>query len=406
MKKLLVVLFGIIGLIFISSNISNVVFDGMYQPQIGAGLTAVSFAVGKLIPAGSFGMAIPIIDARALFTKSIVDVYSDDMPVTSFLSSFFPNKETMSKEISIAVERNKELVAVDVSRYSDGNRNTFDLQTEKVILPPIYDEFFNVNEHKLYDVVIQNIAEGNMTFFKELTEAQARQLVRLRNKILRSVELQCAQVLETGVVQLAQNTDIDFQRRAASLVDPGAGNYWATGTVSPYVDMEAAATFLRTFGKAQGTFFNVLMGDEVYQDFLKNDIVKARADVRRFSMDELNMPQKIETGGVFQGEVACGAYKIRIWTYPSFYDTEGVLHNSFLNSKKFVMIPENPRFFTGWAAVPQLINSNGTVPQQGAFLIKDFIDAKETAHEQHIMAAPIAVPTAIDQIFTFKAVAG
>ena len=353
---------------------------------------------------GSLYMAIPVQDAQGLFTKSVIAVYKEKISVTSFLRSFFTVKETMSKNVSVLVRRGFEKVAVDVNRYSDGNRNQMTKSTEKIITPPFYSEYLTANEFELYDRAIMALSQGDTTFFTELTQEVAEELMELQKKIERAVELQCAQVFEDGILQLNSGGNIDFKRKAGSKVDKGAGNYWATGTINPYADLEAGCNFIRKEGKSEGFVFDALMGSTALSDFLNNDIVKERADIRNYSMDSIGMAQKNAVGATYHGEVTCGSYRVRLWAYPQYYTDSSGTQVSYLNPKKVVLLPENPEFILTYAAVPQLIE-DGQIPQKGAYLIQDFIDRKKVAHEISIKAAPLAVPVAVDRIYTVQVVA-
>lgn len=375
-------------------------FTGAAMTGSAIGLAVASYFIPSV--QSSALMAIPIQDARNVFTKMIVAVYKEQVSVTSFLRSFFPTVEKMSKEISIEVQRGLEKVAVDVERGTNGNRNTFSKSTEKTFVPPFYWEYLTANEHRLYDIAI---GMQNENAFTQLTAELAEDLFKLQQKIERAYELQCAQVLETGIVQLNAGVNIDFKRKALSLVDLGSGNYWTTGTNSPYVTLETGAKFIRQVGKSQGTIYNVLMGSEAYEAFESNTIVQNRADVRNFNMDAISEPQRNSVGGTYQGMVASGSFKFRIWTYPEFYDDATNTSTPYLNPKKIIILPESPKFNLVFAAVPQLLDENGNAAQKGAYLVQDFIDTRATAHEMHIKSAGVAVPVAIDQIWTCQVVA-
>ena len=373
-------------------------FSGSSMTGSAVGLASASF----LMPSstGIAYMAIPIQDARSLFTKMVVAVYKEQVSTTSFLRSFFPTKETMSKEISIEVQRGFEKVAVDVERGTNGNRNTFSKSTEKSFVPPFYWEYLTANEHRLYDVAI-GMRDSNS--FSELASQTAMDLFALRQKIERAYELQCSQVFDTGIVQLNAGVNIDFKRKAASLVDLSA-NPWTTGTNDPYKDLENGAKFIRQVGKSQGGVYNVIMGSKALSAFLSNTIVKERADIRNFSLDSVRAPQRNSVGGTLHGEVTAGAYTFRIWTYAEYYDDANGNSTPYINESKIIILPEAPKFNLTFGAVPQLIE-NGAVPQKGAYLIQDFIDQRATTHEVHIKSAGVAIPVAIDQLYTAKVVA-
>lgn len=345
---------------------------------------------------------IPVSDARNLFTKTLFDVYREKIKPLGFLKSFFPSVETTSKNVSIEVRRGKEKIAADVYRHSNGNRLKMSKSSEKIWTPPYYDQYIVCNEHELYDVAI---GARSPEMYARLADEMADELMEARYTIDRAYELQCAQVIDTGIVTLNSGDNINFKRQAASLVDKGAGNYWNVGTVSPYDDLEAGCQFLRKEGKATGGVFNAIMGSEALSEFLSNDIVKERADIRRIALDDLQMPQTAAEGGVFHGQVSCGSYKVNIWTYEEYYEDADNVLTSYIDSKKVILLPLKPRFKTAFAAVPQLITDGNTIPQRGAFLIQEFIDEKRTAHEVHIKSAGIAVPVAVDEIYTIQVVA-
>lgn len=346
-------------------------------------------------------MAISLVDARSQFTKTLIAVLKTRPRSTSFLRSFFVPKHSMSKEISIEVQLGSEKVAVDVKRYSDGNYNKFDRSSEKIIVPPFYDEWLAANNHRLYDIAIAN--NGSATAFAALANELADAVDDLMQKIERSYEVQCAQVLETGVVQLANYTNIDFQRKAASLVDLMTGNYFNNNSVNPYTALEAGGDWVRKNSKTNTGTFDLLFGSKALSEFMNNSIVKDRADIRNFSLDRLSTPQRNATGGVLHGEISFGAYTARIWSYAEYYEDANGTQQPYLNPRKVVMLPEMPHFVLATAAVPQLIDAAGNVPQTGPYLVQDFIDDKKATHEYHVKSAGVAVPVHVNQIYTLTA---
>lgn len=366
-----------------------------------AGIATLSLLVAPL-DGVMYNSVIPIQDAQSLFTKKLIAVYKEKVSVMSFLRSFFEPVESMTKEISIAVKRGTEKVAVDVDRYTDGNRNSYARSSEKVIVPPFYDEYLTANEHRLYDMAITAISNNDTTYFNQLTQELAEEVMEIQMKIERAIELQCSQVLHTGIIEL-KGVNIDFKRKAGSLVDKGSGNYWTTGTVDPYKDMENAGIFLRTVGKSQGSVINAIMGSDALTAFLNNPIVKERADIRNFGMDMVKEAQRNSVGAAYHGQVSAGSYTVRLWTYPEYYDINGV-STPYIESDKVIFLPESPMFKLAFAAVPQLIK-NGSIPQKGAYLVQEFFDEKATAHEIHVKSCPVAVPVSVDQIYTLKTVA-
>jgi hypothetical protein len=347
--------------------------------------------------------AISTTDARALFTKMLVDVYKELPQVMGFLRSFFPDKIESTKELSIEVQRGTERVAADVIRGSIGNRNQFSRSSEKIFIPPYLREYFDATELSLYDRLFGStqIDDG---VFSAFLEQIAEKLKVLQDKMERRHELMCAQVLQTGIVTYDKGTSVDFHRKVASNIDKGGGNYWATGTVNPYNDLANGAQFIREKGKSQGSVYNAIMGRSALSDFLGNTIVKERSDIRNFGLDTIREPQRNSVGGSLHGQVTAGDYKVNLWTYPEIYENSAGTAIPYIDTDKVIMLPETPMFKFGFAAVPQLVTQGGGV-KKGKFIFDDFVDDRKKTHEFDIQSAGLPIPTAVDQIYTVKVVA-
>lgn len=344
-------------------------------------------------------------DARGLFTKTLIDVYRERAVPTAFLRSFFPTDESVTKEISIEVQRGTEKVAVDVVRGTEGNRNTFTKSTEKIFIPPLYREFFNAaTELSLYDRAFGS-SQTDSGLFAALAQEGAEKLMSLKDKIERAYEKQCSEVFETGIVTLRNGINIDFKRKAASVVDLNASSgYWTTGSNNPYTAFQTACEFIRQKGKSQGGTFNAIFGTQAWNALLANTTFKDRQDLISLQLDSVRPPQRDSVGAVLHGTITAGSYKINCWTYPEFYDNADSVSTAYVNEKKVIVLPENPRFKLSFAAVPQLLEE-GQPPKKGAYLIGEYRDPRKVAHDIDIQSAGVALPVAVDQIFTMKAIA-
>jgi len=347
-------------------------------------------------------MAISITDARALYTKELAAVYSDFVSPTGFLRSFFQNTEKGSKLISIEVQRGTERVAVDVQRGTNGQRNTFNKSTEKIFEPPYYNEYHDATELAVYDEMFKSEAVSAQVFGR-FVETVAEKTTALQDKIERAYEVQCSQVMKTGIVTLNNGTNIDFKRKAASLVAYAAGNNWASGSVSPYDTLETGCRFLREKGKMMGGTVNAIMGREALSAFLDNTIVKERADIRNYTMDVLTEAQRNSVGATYHGRVTAGSFEVDLWSYPQTYDNADGEAVDYMNSKEVVLLPQNPSFTLAFAAVPQLMTEGGD--PRGAYKYYEHMDKRRTAHEFGVKSAGVAIPTAVDQLYTVQVLA-
>lgn len=358
-------------------------------------------------------MNIPLNDVRPLFKNVLVDVYREVIEPTGFLRSFFPTIETSGKEVSIEVQRTTETVAVDIYRGSEGRRNELANFSSKLWVPPYYREYIDHNSIRNYDVMFgQASASIDEATFAQVVQDVAQDLSMLTAKIERAYEVQCAEVLETGIVTLKSGDNIDFKRKSTSKVDLTATFYWADSGVNPRDSIEAGCRFLREVGKAQGDEFNMILGATALNDLLDNPLFQARADLRRVTTEQIDMPQRQQDalGGSFHGIMSAGSYRVRIWTYPQVRDVAGV-STPYIDDKNMILVPMVPRFKLAFASVPKIMRDEGNAEfpqfiqqQRGAFNVGNFIDERAEAHVFDVKSAGIAVPTAIDTIFTAQVV--
>jgi len=347
-------------------------------------------------------MFIQTTDAQGLYTKKLIEVYKERVVPSSFLRSFFPTVVSPTLEVSIEVQRGTEKVAVDVMRSSDGNRNSFTRSTEKIFIPPYFNEYFNATELQLYDR-LYGATESSDAVFAAYINSVVDASMDCRAKIERAIELQCSQVLETGIVTTS-NGNIDYKRKAASKVDKGVGNYWATGSVNPYNDLEEGCVFLRQKGKSTGGTFNAILGTSAYRALMANDTFKAANNLFNLRLDSVRPPQRDSVGATLHGQITCGSYLVNLWTYNEYYDNADGVSTPYINPKVVILLPEAPKFKTAFSAVPQLLRP-GTAPVVGDFLVREYEDERRTSRDVVTESCPLAIPVAIDQLYTVQVVA-
>lgn len=344
-------------------------------------------------------LVISASDARALVTQALIDVYDEEVRVMGFGKSFFKEEVSRTLQVSIEVRRNSELKASEVIRGSLGDRVSVSKSSQKIFIPPYYKRYFDATELDLYDRV-WGTADGRIdmgVFTLLLGEIQKKNQMMV-DGIDRAYEKQCWDVLETGIVSLEKSTNIDYKRQAGSLVDLLAGNYWDNQLVKPFDVLGTGGEFMRNKGKVQGTRFNLIMGDEAYDLFEANDNVKERADNRRFLRDNLQLAQMNAVGGNFMGTTSSGRFTFDIWTYGEVFDTSAQVNIPYKNPKSIVMVPQVPRYKLAFGAVPRLFTQGG--PVEGRFAFGEYTDERLTAHEFDVKSAAVAVPVAVDTMFT------
>lgn len=347
-------------------------------------------------------MNISATDAQALFTKKLIELYKERPVTTSFLRSFFPTDESDTKEISIMVIRGTEKIAVDVQRGTEGNRNSFSKSTEKIFVPPYYREYFDATDLDLYDSLF-GASEISVDKLASFLNSVADKFGILQDKIERAYERQCAQVLQTGVVTLNAGINIDFKRKADSLVDLNATTgYWTVANHDLYADLITGCNFIRQKGKSQGGTFNAIFGASALSAMMGNAVFTTRQNLFNMSLDMIAPPQRDAVGGVFLGQLTAGTNKINVWSYPEFYDDAAGVSTPYIDDTNVILIPVKPRFKLGFAAVPQLLKAAGQKIVKGAYLFGEYLDERNTAHIMDVKSAGVAIPVAVDQIYTMK----
>ena len=405
MKKLFsfLLLFGLATLL-VAPFVAGESPDKVVLTQEVVGISVLIVALASIVAPkkkAGYSYVMAIQDARSVLTSASIGKYIETVPVMSFLRSFFPPIEKMTLKISIEVQRGTEKLAVDVLRGTKGNLNKKTLSTEKQFEPPYFYERFVMNDTDLYNVAI---ATESAAAFAQLADEQATTLVECRNKIERRYEYMCSQVLETGIVTLVNGDNIDFKRKADSKVDLGAGNYWADAGVNPFTSLATACKFIREKGKSTGVYYNAIFGESALADLINNPNYKDRNMMVNSPLDAVHGPIRDSSGGTLHGELTCGSYKVRVWTYTEVYDDPITGESApYIKDDLVIVLPNVTKFNLVFAAVPQLIK-NGQVPQKGAYLITDFVNEDDEFHEMRVKSAGVPIPTAVDQIYTMKVV--
>lgn len=373
---------------------------------IGTAVGVVSLALSKLNKEGVLFETIGFDQARAVVTNTVVAVYRESTVVTSFFRSFFPTVIARTRYVSIETKRGTEKAASDVLRGTKGNLNQRKRSTLKTIDPPLYKEGVNINELDIYDTAFGTLDPALMA---QLGVETAEEMEDITNMIERRYEIMCAQALLTGVITLVNQDNIDFKRKAASLPDGlangGAGTYWTVTTVDPMLSLIAGGDFIRQIGKAQGDTYNVIMGGNALNAMLNNPIYQEKYKMFNITLGEIGLPQRNAVGGTLHGQISAGSYKYNVWTYTDGTEDSGVFVK-YMDDDKIIILPTQTNFRLAFGQVPMLPGmSPAGVSTSGSYVLKEWIDFENTNHRMEINSAGIAIPLAIDQIYTQKVVA-
>ena len=358
-------------------------------------------------------MSISLVQHKEQITKRIVRSISLDQAPRSGFSAFFPAETNIEKMIGIEVERNKQLIAVDVLRGTDGNRNKFSYGVEKLFIPPYFNEKWDFTELERYNVTFGQRTNPSTADALNMIRMASRRIEMMRNKILRSIELMRSQVVQTGIVQLKNGDNVDFKRRATSMVTKTGADRWDQSGSTPLDDLDTAGKFFRNIGLSGGNTMNAIFGSEAYAAFRSNQQVKDHADFRRITRLELGMPQFDGVSGLtFQGQVGTDDFVVNLWTYAEQYeDPADSLRKNYLNTKSVVLIAQDFEGSTQYAGLPAIERDVNNAeypafitPVEADFYVNNWIDPEAKAHWFEIASAPLPVPYYIDRLYTLTVV--
>lgn len=336
--------------------------------------------------------------AMPILTKALSAIYSDMVAPKTFLRSFFKERFDATFYLSWQVERFKEKVAKSVPKGSEGNRNRFGNSTEKVVEPPMFREYFDITKLDGYDRIFGSTAidSGQLALFLNRVREKMQYCV---NKMERAYELQAAQVFHDGKIVDAEYGTYDFQRNAESMRND-TGNYWTTGSVSPFAQIKSDCEYLRTVGKSNDVIFDAIFGSLAKEALDTNDTFNSRVSRNSNLLDTLTPPGREANGAAYHGLISAGDYKVRLWTYPEFYDDDNGDAQPYLNTKEYVLLPSNPEFVQNYAMVPQLIDEENPTPQQTKYVFGEFKDKRKAVHDYDVQSCGLMIPVSKDRIVT------
>ena len=184
------------------------------------------------------------------FLKKVLKMFTQGrgVPVRGFLSSFFRTTEedyTEAEYVEIDVERNTEAVAPTLSDARTGaiivNEEVW---TENKYRPPYSAMKDPINLHELMERQPgeSDDADSVGTWFGRLVRKITRILTKYHRMFARNIELQCAQALQTGHIQLTDDKngityDLDYHQSATHL--PTATPAWGSVGATPVADITA-----------------------------------------------------------------------------------------------------------------------------------------------------------------------
>jgi hypothetical protein len=347
-------------------------------------------------------------------TKRMISAYFQEAEPTLFLSGFFNSPQQNfhnSEEVEIDIVRSEEDLSVVITDLSTGYRmNTEDIYTNKSFKPPIHKEAGPLNAFSLLKRTAGRTPFEDPQFQADATTRAFRIFRKMEAKIRRSIELQASQVLQTGIVNLTDETgtalyNLNYAPKATHF--PTAGITWTTGGGDDKLgDLRALADVIRADGlKGANT---LVFGDDAFDAFIQDTRVQNALDNRRMDLGQV-APDMRGQGGVFQGTIWIGNYRFNMWTYSGRYnDLQTGTSTRFVDPGKVVMLSDDSRFDATFGAVPSFVRPESRAlpflptrmngPQAGVDMFTNaWLSDDGEQLFVGVSSRPLLIPTAIDQ---------
>ena len=346
-------------------------------------------------------------------TRRMIEAYRQIGMPTMFFSGMFQspmiNMHT-SEEVEIDIVRADEDISVVVTDLSTGYRyNSDDIYTNKSFKPPVHREAGTMNA---FDLINRRPGEDpfqSPNFQANATTKAFNLMLKLENKIRRSIELQASQVMQTGRATLSDSNgialyEINYSPKTTHF--PTTSNAWDGSNGDPVSDIDSLAEVIRNDGLGDPDM--LIMGSRAFEAFIQNTEVRGRLDNRRFELGRIVPMDRMGNGGSFRGTVEIGNYSYDIWTYGGRYKSPQTRAKiQYMDTSKCIVRDSMGRMDGTFGAIPRIVPPESRVLPFIPDRVSDaegmrdmFLNAWVTPDGEQLMVGvgsrPLMIPTAID----------
>ena len=339
-----------------------------------------------------------------------------DINKMGFLSSFFkvtPESFTDATEIELDIVRSGEEVAPVVTNLSTGAVSIVEDEFESAKVPfPVYalDKPVNISELMIRQPNESAYINERIDWLGRLARRLVSGFTKMTDMVKRSVELQAAQVLQTGTVNLTNEHGkvcfkLDFKPNPAHF--PTVTQSWGTDDADPVGDIVALADTVRENGLVD--IKNLIMDNKSLENFLKNERVQRDLKMDGYRLGALS-PRLVGKGAKYYGYMHIGSHLFDIWVYSANYNPFGQkIHKRYLEDNKVLFLPdiEDLDFRRIFGGIPMVrpdrtfdqIFGASKVTINGAYDFKARVywDQKADTYVGEMKSRPLCMPVSIDR---------
>lgn len=357
------------------------------------------------------------------FLKKVLRMFTDGRRNVErgFFSYFFRTTEedyTNAEYVEIDVERGTDTVAPTLRDARTGSVivKSDDWQENK-FRPP----FIGLKEPiDLISLLERQPGESDNaervgTWFGRLAAKIVRTLAKFHRMIGLQVDLQAAQIMQTGKLLLLDDKgensfELDFHGSATHF--PTVSVSWGTSGATPVADIAALADVVAADGQTNPSM--LILGDNAYKNLLADATFQKYVQRDGLGLGMLH-PGLRDRGGVYHGIAAFGNHTLEIWTFSGVYKTLAEkTPKRFLDTNAAIVTarPEDLDFRTVYGGIPSLGMKEpfaSVVPGEVTFgdvgAGTGFIRVKNRVYEDEsgdtytveAKSRPISIPVSIDR---------
>lgn len=348
------------------------------------------------------------------FRVNMIELYRESRAPDLFLSQFFdvrPGNISSSEKVTIDVVREDEEISPVVNICEGGSWNESTLFTNKEWTPPSIMEKmpFDCSSLLLREPGVDPFSMDGVSFQAQLLSKIVDGLSRLSGKIARNREHQAAQILQTGILNL-EGVDgttfynVDFKPKATHFAN--VATVWSNTAANILADLESLAEVIRTDSLMNPDI--LIMGDDAYNNFIRNAEVQALFDNRRMDVGEIVPFNRSTNGATRKGRVDVASYTFEIWTYSGRGIIPGAgTKTNYVDTNFVIMMSSDGRLDTVFGGVPRPLAIDARFQGLGLpprISIPGAIDISPNVYAtpdgmstiMSVTSRPLLIPTAID----------
>jgi hypothetical protein len=253
------------------------------------------------------------------------------------------------------------------------------------------------------------LVKEKVNWLGRLARILVPKFAKMTAMIRRSIELNAAQVLQTGTITLTDENGtpayiLDLKAKATHF--PTATTPWGTPGADPMGDIDALADVVRDDGQCD--IVTLIFGKTAWEGFIQDGWVQENIKQDNLNLGALD-PQILDKGAKRMGFIHSGSNRYDLYVYSGRYNPfKSTQVVKYLDDKKVIFLPltSDLDFRRYFGAVPTIIANpiseqlfGGMVQVEGEYDFRPRIypDERLETWTGEIKSRPLLLPVSIDR---------